>query len=254
MSIVALTAPLVGLLGIIMLLGGALGARFGLLTPIQGFLVAVGGMVLCALLATVLGAAGLYRTRPAAHRSGAAQAWAGLLLGVGGLTTLFLISPSRGVPAIHDITTDLDDPPRFVAIAALPAHQGGQLAYPSGANDTPAQQRRAYPEVQPILLDVPVTVALERARQAVRDLGWRLIEVPAQTGASDPQPSVREHRIEATSTSTLFRFVDDIVVRVRPEGNGSRIDARSTSRVGRSDLGANAERILAFADRLRDKP
>jgi uncharacterized protein (DUF1499 family) len=60
-----------------------------------------------------------------------------------------------------------------------------------------------------------------------------------------------EGRLEATDTTFWFGFKDDVVVRVRPDGTGSRVDVRSLSRVGRSDLGMNARRIRRFLERLR---
>jgi uncharacterized protein (DUF1499 family) len=48
----------------------------------------------------------------------------------------------------------------------------------------------------------------------------------------------------------LFGFKDDIVVRVTPSGNGSRVDVRSLSRVGRSDFGVNANRVRKFLRQL----
>lgn len=283
MSVLALASPLVGLLGLVLAVAGASSSHFGGLSPLAGFVVAVFGCFLCAVLALLFGMVGWVRTRRTAHRSGAAQAWAGMLLGAGQLALLALLSPTSEVPAIHDLTTDLDDPPQFVAIAALDAHRGQQLAYPQGAADTPDQQRRAYPELAPIELDQPVAVTLERARLTARAMGWRIVGLSPPAGASeessdslqtddpqdakpstapaDPDPddpaapdpgSGGSARLEATATSRLFGFVDDVVVRIRPLNGGARVDVRSTSRVGRSDLGANAERILAFSDRLRD--
>ena len=63
-----------------------------------------------------------------------------------------------------------------------------------------------------------------------------------------------EGRLEATARTRWFGFRDDVVVRVRPDGAGSRVDVRSVSRVGRSDLGTNARRIRGFMDALRSAP
>jgi uncharacterized protein (DUF1499 family) len=108
-----------------------------------------------------------------------------------------------------------------------------------------AQQREGYPDLKPIILDAPPDAAFERALDAVHALGWDLVADDAGAG-----------RIEATDTTFWYGFKDDVVVRIRPDGGGSRVDSgsrvdvRSKSRVGGSDVGANAARIRAYAERL----
>ena len=144
---------------------------------------------------------------------------------------------ARSVPPIHDITTNPDDPPAFVAVVPLRVDAPNPVAYPGG--DTAALQRQAYPDIQTRRLAVPASEAFAAAERAARDLGWTIVAaVPA------------EGRLEASDTTFWFRFTDDIVVRVRPEGSGSLVDVRSKSRVGRSDVGTNAARIRRFLARL----
>jgi hypothetical protein len=195
-------------------------------------------------LALVCGAIGVWRTRLAAHRTGAAQAWAGLIAGVLLLAVLFLLAPAGGAPPIHDITTDIDDPPRFSAVLRIPANQGRDLAYPHGPADTPRLQRERYPDLQPILVAGPPATALRRAVAAARELGWEIVEVREAAGGA--AGAAGELGFEAVDRTRVFRFTDDVVVRVRDEGARSRVDVRSTSRVGQSDLGANAARIRAL--------
>jgi uncharacterized protein (DUF1499 family) len=143
---------------------------------------------------------------------------------------------ARHVPPIHDISTDTDNPPRFVA--ALEARKGAQNTADYSA-DTAAQQKTAYPDIGPALVDVAPDAAFARALAAAQSMGWDILAgVPA------------EGRIEAVDTSLLFGFKDDIVIRIAANGAGSRIDVRSLSRVGRSDIGANARRIRAFLGKL----
>jgi hypothetical protein len=161
-------------------------------------------------------------------------AWAGVLAGGGLVAVAFAMAlPGRGVPTINDVTTDLDDPPAFVAVARDPELAGRDLAYPA---DFVPLHRAGYPELGPILSASPPDAALARARDTAQALGWEIVAVDEAGG-----------RLEARDVSRLYRFVDDVVVRVRPEGSGSRIDLRSRSRVGRGDVGANAARIRAFA-------
>jgi uncharacterized protein (DUF1499 family) len=145
---------------------------------------------------------------------------------------------AQSVPPIHDISTDTANPPIFVAVLAR--RTGASNAVEYGGDAIAAQQRAAYPDVQPLQLPSPPPQAFERALAAARAMGWEIV---------DAQPA--EGRLEATATTPWFGFKDDVVVRIRPHGGGSVVDVRSLSRVGRSDLGANAKRIRAYLERLR---
>ncbi len=142
------------------------------------------------------------------------------------------------VPPIHDISTDLDDPPRFVAVLAL--RRGAPNSAEHGGASLAAQQRAGYPDLGSVRLPAAPERVFARATEVARALGWEMVAaVPA------------EGRLEATARTRWFGFRDDIVVRVRPDGAGSQIDVRSVSRVGRSDLGTNARRIRNFLEALR---
>jgi uncharacterized protein (DUF1499 family) len=132
-------------------------------------------------------------------------------------------------PAINDVTTDLADPPVFVATPAPP--------YPGEFAD---RQRQGYPEIAPLTLAAPPNEVFEKARDTAIDMDWRI-------RAAEPG----EGRLEAVATTPMMRFKDDVVVRLRPEGDGTRVDLRSRSRIGRHDLGTNARRIQDFLDRLQ---
>jgi uncharacterized protein (DUF1499 family) len=142
------------------------------------------------------------------------------------------------VPPIHDITTDLDDPPRFVAV--LPRRQGAPNTAEHGGAALVAQQRVGYPDLGPARFTAPPDRVFARAVDIARDLGWEIVATAPAEG-----------RLEATDRTRWFGFRDDVVVRVRPDGVGSRVDVRSVSRVGRSDLGTNARRIRGFMAALR---
>jgi uncharacterized protein (DUF1499 family) len=144
---------------------------------------------------------------------------------------------AQHVPPIHDITTDVDHPPLFVAV--LPLRAGAPNPADYGGPEIAAQQRSAYPEIAPVILKMPPDRAFALALAAARGMGWQIVaEAPS------------EGRIEATDTTRWFGFKDDIVVRVASSDGGSRIDVRSVSRVGRSDVGTNARRIGAYLRRL----
>jgi uncharacterized protein (DUF1499 family) len=215
------------LASVLLLALGPLGTRVGAWSLGVGF-----GVVAMSLLSGLVGAAaslvGGVRTREWGRAVGGIVA--GLLAaGVLGLAAL----SARGAPAIHDITTDMVDPPVFVASLPLRAAAANSAEY--GGPAVAEQQRRAYPDIQPMTVGVDPQAAFARARATARDLGWEVV------GESEA-----EGRIEAVDTTFWFGFKDDVVIRVRGMSGGTRVDARSTSRVGRGDLGTNARRVRAF--------
>jgi uncharacterized protein (DUF1499 family) len=144
-----------------------------------------------------------------------------------------------GAPMINDFTTDLTDPPAFRHAATLGPNQGRDLGYPP---TFAVIQRDCCADLQPVRMGISPTAAFARARAAAEGMPtWTITE-------SDPTAGT----IEAVATTRLFGFQDDIVIRVRPESDGtaSRIDVRSKSRVGKGDQGANAARIRAYAAAL----
>jgi uncharacterized protein (DUF1499 family) len=184
------------------------------------------------IAATILALAGLAWGRGTARRTAA------IALVIGLLSLYFPLrfqQAAGAVPPIHDITTDIVTPPQFVDVAA----RRRELDVPNGLELPPEvinQQIAAYPEIQPLFLPISPAAAYEKALGLVRTRGW---EVVAEDAAG--------RRIEATATTFWFRFKDDVALRVSalPDGT-SRVDMRSVSRIGRSDLGTNARRIREF--------
>lgn len=146
---------------------------------------------------------------------------------------------AASVPPIHDISTDTADPPAFVAV--LPRRAGATNPPAYAGESVAAQQRKAYPDIRTLDLELPPGQAFDRCLRAAREMGWEIVDAAADAG-----------RLEATDTTAWFGFKDDVVVRVRPgAGGGSRVDVRSKSRVGRSDVGANARRIRRYLEKVR---
>ncbi len=141
---------------------------------------------------------------------------------------------------IHDVSTDIANPPQFSAV--LPARasvaHGNPVEYDA---KTGQLQRETYPDIGPLHLGVPPNQAFDRALAVARGRGWEIV-------ASDPA----QLRIEATATTFWFGFKDDVVVRITPESDGSRVDVRSLSRIGGSDVGANARRVRDYLARLKN--
>lgn len=144
----------------------------------------------------------------------------------------------RGVPPIHDISTDTNDPPLFVDV--LPLRAGAKNSATYGGSAVASLQRAAYPDVVPIDLALTPAAAFARARDVASAMGWVIVSADSSAG-----------RIEATATTHWLRFKDDVVIRIRPRDGGCRVDMRSVSRIGRSDLGKNASRIREFSARVR---
>lgn len=217
---------LILLLFVVALALGALGALLGLVS--LGMRVSAGGTSLIApLVALVIGG------------------------GAAGLIGLQVASAGQ-YPMIHDITTDTEDPPQFLAALEARGPDANSLDYvgkraevPPGSSADPAAQplvadlqQAHYPDIVPIRTSLSFEEAFTRSKSTAEDLGWTILR--AETGV-----------IEATQTSAWFGFTDDIVIRLTDEETEVRIDLRSVSRVGKSDLGANAKRIRAFAAALQ---
>ena len=144
---------------------------------------------------------------------------------------------ARRVPPIHDITTDLENPTTYEAVVPLRANARNSLDRPPKLAQ---QQREGYPDLATITLPLPPDQVFDRALAAAQDAGWELVTADKGTG-----------RIEATDTTRWFGFKDDVVVRLAPGESGTRVDVRSVSRVGGSDVGTNARRIREYLERLQ---
>ena len=143
---------------------------------------------------------------------------------------------SRDKPMIHDITTNIVDPPTFQQVLALRAETDNSLELDK---ETLALQLEAYPQLKGLSLAASSDAARQLVLEVARDMGWEIHE-------SESRP----HSIEATATTFWFGFKDDVVIRLRPANSNVHIDLRSASRVGLGDLGANAARIEEFSNRL----
>jgi uncharacterized protein (DUF1499 family) len=215
---------------------GPLAAFLHILPPFVGF-----SLVLLAILVGIVFGIGL--AAASAFATVTAKPWrpravrASIVPLLVGLAAFGLVMRSK-IPAIHDISTDLSDRIEFTPdVAAISTNKDPE---PEQRALVEELQKSGYPDLAPIELPVAPAQAFARAK-AVADAmpGWTVTNADADSG-----------RIEAIATSRIFHFVDDIVIRVRPEGTGSRVDLRSRSRVGQSDLGANAARIRAYAAEL----
>lgn len=216
----------IGLLGALATAIGPLVAHFGVLPPLGGFaLFALGGLV--SILTGIVSVVALIRGRPLTLGGG---------LGVlAGIAFFAIARQGAGYPRINDFTTDTADPPAFRFATGIPQNAGHDMAYPKAFE---AVQRECCADLHPAMVKAAPAEAYERALRVARAM-------PAWTVTKTDAPGLG---FEAVATSKVFRFQDDIVVRVRPAPDGSRVDIRSKSRDGKGDIGANTTRIHAFVD------
>ncbi|WP_395615225.1 DUF1499 domain-containing protein [Sphingorhabdus sp.] len=222
----------------------AVGTGWGFWAYTSG-LKGVAGAFLLGVAALLMGLVQEWRVRKSTTPPLRARRWVGMLVAlvyVGWVGT-FLVK-ALTVPAIHDISTDLADPPAFQTLQM----RADNLDNVPGADDakmrglTPEQRwamvhQKAYGDIRSVRVNEPVASVVAKAERLAKARGWDVaISLP------------EEGRLEATETSAFFQFKDDVILRVRPSatGAGSIVDMRSVSRVGQSDLGMNAKRVRSF--------
>jgi uncharacterized protein (DUF1499 family) len=148
------------------------------------------------------------------------------------------------LPWIYDITTDPIDPPRYEALARLRPRDANPVTY--AGLYAAEQQRTAYPDIGPLGTNATAQAAYDAVLAVVNKRRWRVVD------ARSPQAGRREGRIEAVARTPIMGFRDDVVVRIRPEPDGARIDARSSSRYGSFDFGTNAARLRSLINDIED--
>lgn len=226
------------LVGVVLLVFAVIGHRLGVMDFRVALFGLVGGAAL-GLVAVFAGIAGIIVTRKE-KISGKSYAWVGLMLGLLVTSPVFMtIYEASSVPPIHDITTDLKNPPEFMAMLVVRSTSDNPLDR-KNPSDLASLQQAAYPDLVPVFINQDVNQVFDQVHALVTARGWEVVAASAQQG-----------RIEATAITLIMGFKDDVVIRIRDEAGGTLVDMRSVSRVGKSDLGANAKRIEAFMADLR---
>lgn len=237
------------------------GAKLGLWSPITAFAKLTMAPALPLLGLTALAGAGaLVATLLRAPRTGWVAALVALAIPLAVFAGLgALRSQAASVPFIYDVATDTADPPAFSAAMVKEREEYG--ANPLNPYDAPLGQfdkwkdnaeladkttaqliAAGYPQLKPLVVDAAPDKALRAAEQAMATRGFHDVTLDAKAGT-----------VEGTAEVFWYSFLDDVVVRVRPGAEGgSVIDVRSTSRVGTSDLGVNAERVADLLQGIRD--
>jgi uncharacterized protein (DUF1499 family) len=214
--------------------------RFGFL-EMKPALATLLGALACAGLSILVAFAGLVALWRDGSR-GIGRILTALLLNVLILAyPAYLAIQYRKLPLIHDITTDPINPPQYGELARLRGTDGANTAVYAGLYSA-VQQRTAYPEIEPIDLDVSAQHAFDIVRRLVVRHKWLIIEDRA------PQPPRQPGHIEAVAKTPVMGFREDIAIRIAPDGDGSRVDIRSSSRYFEHDFGSNAARVSSLID------
>ena len=143
------------------------------------------------------------------------------------------------LPKISDIVTDMSHPLMYIRVADLRHTDDNDVSYPEHLSDL---QKEYYPEIKSLILNKNQADAFEGAVELVQQKGWDIVSLYPNEGV-----------IEATVTTPVFWFMDDVIIRVKPQENSSVVDMRSSSRIGHGDYGTNADRVRAFLDDLKLK-
>jgi uncharacterized protein (DUF1499 family) len=215
-----------------------IGYRFGWWNVRVALLYLVTCGVAMAIVALIISAVALVKAKSRVDKRDVILAFVsiGLSLGLAGLPITQIIK-TRGAPLIHDISTDTENPPTFSALSEVRKRAPNGLAYRA---EIAQQQKRAYPEIIPFQSRLPAAQLFDKAVAIAQDMEWEIVAIARNEG-----------RIEATDTTLLYGFKDDVVIRVKSTGQGSQLDIRSMSRVGLGDMGINAARIRTFLARLQ---
>jgi len=232
----SLGAGAVSAAGLLML--GIAGPAYRLGVPLGSAFTLVRWSAYVALAGAVVALGALLWARRKARRGATAVAAAGIVLGV--LTAAVgygWLRVALSAPPLHDVTTDLENPPAFKAVLSDRREDSHSL---TRTPEVDLLQRQHYPDLAPLIIAQPPRLVFDRARLIADNLGWTI-------AASDPV----EGRLEATDTTWWFGFTDDIVVRLTAWGAGTRVDVRSAARHGTTDTGSNARRIRRFLAALQ---
>ena len=227
---------LVFVLLVVVLIGGP-GVHLGLWTPLDGFLLSIKGSFMGGIALMLLSLIVMIIIAMNKNCGGMGKTIVAFLVGLllAAPVGYLRLSGGGGVPPIHDISTDMINPPAFKALVGARGEGANSLIYEG--EGLAAQQKVFYPDIQPLMvLDIPEQ-AFAKALEVAGNMGWKITGVDAMA-----------KRFEATDHSLWFNFADDIVIIITATETGSRIDIRCVSRVGTSDLGVNAKRIKAFQE------
>lgn len=230
-SWLALAAMILTLFTILTAIAAPVGSRIGMWNY-DGAIGVLTWATYLAVAALILCVLGLIRSRPGSRYKGFLPCALGVLLLVPAIAIpVYWKNAKSGTPPIQDITTNTENPPEFWYAPNSRIYAGESVA---------VQQQEAYPDIKPYLSPLNRDQTFDLVVAVIEDFGWQLWE-----------PSKEDGHVEATQTTFWFGFSDDIAVHVTAQGEGSKVDVRSTSRFGGGgDGGTNARRIRSLLQAL----
>ncbi|WP_438464320.1 DUF1499 domain-containing protein [Marinomonas sp. PE14-40] len=212
------------------------GVRVGLLEPVVGFIL-IKKTVLAAIFLFFFSIFAYWKCREICNNEKRCFIAACILFsGLYSTAWLSFYVPKMDLPLINDITTDTQTPPAFITMSSFRHAGDNDISYPKTFAKI---QKASYPEVQPVITDKSSSLVFRKVVDLVRQQGWQVVSLYPTAGV-----------IEATATTPVFWFMDDVVVRVRSVDGQTRVDMRSSSRIGNHDFGKNAYRIEGFMSEL----
>ncbi|WP_171032800.1 DUF1499 domain-containing protein [Fodinibius saliphilus] len=238
----ALGSVIVGSLAVLVMLGAGYGYQWELWGLSIAFTWLLPGSAILGLIGFSLAVVFGFSRLKKPELEGKVVALLGLVLSIAVLGSIgYWFNEAQKYPSIHDITTDIENPPTFDAIVALRADAPNDTTY--GDQEKAQTQRNAYPELETLYLEVSYSEAFDRALEAARQMPWeKIVTADKETGL-----------IEAVDKLAWFGFKDDVVIRVdtAETAGKSKIDVRSVSRIGRGDIGVNAHRIRQYLEKIK---
>jgi uncharacterized protein (DUF1499 family) len=165
--------------------------------------------------------------------------WAAVFAALPSVVAIPMVIKDLRHPRINDVSTNIENPPSFVAALQATSNMERDMSFPEKNGPI---IREAYLNVRPLILDEPLDQAFQRIEALAKiQPGWMITRRDAEA-----------RNVEGEATTSIFRFVDDFVIRVSDQEGNARIDMRSKSRDGLVDAGINAKRIQMYFEQLEN--
>jgi uncharacterized protein (DUF1499 family) len=143
---------------------------------------------------------------------------------------IYLVLKAFSLPILNDVTTDFNDPPNSI-VSIYNA-------------DFASYQRKAYPDIQPIILDLNMQESMVIIQEAIKLNRISVLSI------SEFKMNITEANLIAIDYSYIMKMPEDVTIRLRSLGQETRIDIRSKSQIARHDFGSNATRIRSIIENI----
>lgn len=181
----------------------------------------------------------------------------GLIIPLGMFASLASTAGVASANPIHDVATDTANPPSFSAEtmaerAESEANTLNDYQVPLGELEAFKSLNTAEPELAikshaQIINDTYAGLSpLPLGGASKADATAAVAAAMGEMGLRNIRPDAENGTVEGVAVTFWYGFKDDVVARIGEQ----QIDFRSVSRVGRSDLGANAKRIAELREKV----